>query len=159
MNHFITLRSSDGQEFEIETKIATLSKTIRDFLSKFQTTPTPDAGPISLEVTGGILSKIVDYLKYHYKYPTPAAEYKDPGGNTSPWDLEFCKVDLPTISELINAANYLGIEDLLYLMCKALANIIKGKTTDQINKVFGVEGEFTFEERERTRKQQEQWKE
>ena len=37
---------------------------------------------------------------------------------------------------------------MLEVCCKAVAEMIKGKTPQEIKKVFGVEGEFTQEEKE-----------
>ncbi|XP_063292267.1 S-phase kinase-associated protein 1-like [Pelobates fuscus] len=44
------------------------------------------------------------------------------------WDQEFLKVDQGTLFELILAANYLDIKGLLDVICKTVANMIKGKT-------------------------------
>jgi len=50
----------------------------------------------------------------------------------SEWDQTFCKVDQPTLFELILAANYLDIKPLLDLCCKTVAMMIKGKTPEEI---------------------------
>jgi len=65
-----------------------------------------------------------------------------------PWDKEFCNVDQPTLFEMILAANYLDIKPLLDLTCKTVANMIKGKTPEEIRKTFGVNQPFTPEEEE-----------
>lgn len=64
------------------------------------------------------------------------------------WDLEFVKVPLATLFEMILAANFLDLKPMLDVTCKAVAEMIKGKTPDEIKKVFGVEGDFTQEEKE-----------
>lgn len=51
------------------------------------------------------------------------------------WDLEFVKVDQSTLFELILAANYLNIKKLLDLCCMTVANMIKGKSPEEIRKV------------------------
>jgi S-phase kinase-associated protein 1 len=85
--------------------------------------------PIPLpNVTGKILSKVIEYCKYHLEHPTPASEEKKDEKRTDdiiPWDQEFCKVDQATLFELILAANYLDIKPLLDLTCKTVANMIK----------------------------------
>lgn len=63
------------------------------------------------------------------------------------WDQEFVAVDMHTLFELILAANYLNIKAMLNLTCKAVAELIKGKSPEEINKLFGIEGDFTAEER------------
>lgn len=63
------------------------------------------------------------------------------------WDAEFVGVPLATLFEMILAANFLDLKPMLDVTCKAVAEMIKGKTPDEIKKVFGVEGDFTEEEK------------
>lgn len=87
--------------------------------------------------------------------------------------MEFCKVDQATLFELILAANYLDIRPLLDLTCKTVANMIKGilpplsscieekltyppgKTPEEIRKTFNIKNDFTPEEEEQVRKENE----
>ena len=61
--------------------------------------------PIPLpNVTGKILSKVVEYCRYHLEHPTPTSDDKKDEKRTDdiiPWDQEFCKVDQATLFELI----------------------------------------------------------
>jgi S-phase kinase-associated protein 1 len=57
--------------------------------------------------------------------------------------------------EIILAANYLDIKPLLDLGCKAVALEIKGKTPEEIRKRFKIENDFTPEEEERIRRENE----
>ena len=47
-------------------------------------------------------------------------------------------MDQGTLFELISAANYLDIEKLLDMACKTVANMIKGKTADEIHNNFSI---------------------
>jgi len=139
----ITLQSHDGQTFNVSdsTGIAAMSATIKNLLED------ADPGhPVPLpNVDGKILSKIVEYCKYHAEHPTQVEDDKTnkKTDDIVPWDLDFCKVDQSTIFELILAANYLDIQDLLDLMCKTVANMIKGKTPDEIRATFNIKNDFT----------------
>ena len=143
----VILQSQDGQEFKVKLEEAKMSETVKNLIE--------DAGvddPVPLPgVTGKILKKIADYMKYHTEHPT--VEDKDIIG----WDLDFCKVDQPTLFDLILAANYLDIKGLLDLTCKTVANMIKGKTPDEIRKTFNIkkDDEFTEAEMEQVRKENE----
>ncbi|CAK9156970.1 unnamed protein product [Ilex paraguariensis] len=54
------------------------------------------------------------------------------------------------------AANYLDIESLLDLTCQTVADMIKGKTADEIRNTFNIENDFTPEEEEEIRREN-QW--
>ena len=58
--------------------------------------------------------------------------------------------------ELILAANYLDIKGLLDVTCKTVANMIKGKTPEEIRKTFNIKNDFTEEEEAQVRKEN-QW--
>jgi len=44
------------------------------------------------------------------------------------------------------AANYLDIKGLLDLSCAKIASLMKGKTAEEIRKVFNIPNDFTPEE-------------
>jgi len=67
----------------------------------------------------------------------------------------FCDVDQVSLFEIILAANYLQIEPLLDVSCKTVANMIKGKTPDEIRRTFNIKNEFTPEEEEAIRREDE----
>jgi hypothetical protein len=46
------------------------------------------------------------------------------------------------------AANYLNIKSLLDLTCKTVADMIKGKTPEEIRAHFNIQNDFTPEEEE-----------
>lgn len=55
----------------------------------------------------------------------------------------------------LQAANYLDIKGLLDVTCKTVANMIKGKTPEEIRKTFNIKNDFTPEEEEQVRKENE----
>lgn len=54
------------------------------------------------------------------------------------------------------AANYLNIKSLLDLTCQTVADMIKGKTPEEIRKTFNIKNDFTPEEEEEVRREN-QW--
>ena len=47
---------------------------------------------------------------------------------------------------MLISANYLDIKPLLDVGCKTVANMIKGKSPEQIRQTFNIENDFTPEQ-------------
>lgn len=60
-----------------------------------------------------------------------------------------------TVTNIAQAANYLDIKALLDVGCKTVANMIKGKSPDEIRKTFNIQNDFTPEEEEQIRRENE----
>ena len=153
----VTLQSQDGQTFTVSVTVAKMSETVKNLIDDIGVTDVAIPLP---NVTSKILEKVLVYCNYHIEHPTPVAEGDDKTDekrtdNILPWDKEFCEVDQATLFELILAANYLDIKDLLDLTCKTVANMIKGKTPEEIRKTFNIKNDFTPEEEEQVRKENE----
>ena len=58
--------------------------------------------------------------------------------------------------EIVQAANYLNIKNLLDLTCQTVAGMIKGKTPEEIRKNFSINNDFSPEEEEEVRREN-QW--
>merc|ERR1712184_5575 len=100
---------------------------------------------------GHILQMVIDWADHHKDDPPQDEEDENKEkkiDDIPPWDLDFLKVDQGTLFELILAANYLDIKGLLDLTCKTVANMIKGKTPEEIRKTFNIKNDFTPSEEE-----------
>ncbi|KAM5573441.1 SKP1-like protein 1A [Rosa sericea] len=139
----ITLKSSDGETFDIEEVVALESQTIKHMVED----DCVDNGIPLPNVTGVILAKVIEYCKKHVEERT--AELKT-------WDREYIDVDQNVLFDLILAANYLNIKGLLDLACQQVADMIKGKTPEEIRKTFNIKNDFTPEEEEEIRREN-QW--
>jgi S-phase kinase-associated protein 1 len=53
------------------------------------------------------------------------------------------------------AANYLEISTLLDEGCKIIANMIKGKSPSEIRRIFNIQNDFTPEEEEQIKRENE----
>ena len=109
-------------------------------------------------VNAAILKKVIQWATYHKDDPPPPEDDENKEKRTddiSSWDSDFLKVDQGTLFELILAANYLDIKGLLDVTCKTVANMIKGKTPEEIRKTFNIKNDFTPAEEEQIRKENE----
>ena len=102
-----------------------------------------------------ILQRVITYCEYHANPKGEDGKDKTEDDKKN-FDLDYVKVDQATLFELILAANYLDIKDLLDLCCQTVANMIKGKTPAEIRKTFNIKNDFTPEEEEEVRKEN-QW--
>ncbi|KAI6671532.1 hypothetical protein NL676_006417 [Syzygium grande] len=105
-------------------------------------------------VTSRILAKVIEYCKKHVE--SAKSEDRTTEEDLKAWDAEFVKVDQATLFDLILAANYLNIKGLLDLTCQTVADMIKGKTPEEIRKTFNIKNDFTPEEEEDVRREN-QW--
>lgn len=53
----------------------------------------------------------------------------------------------------MQAANYLDIKNLIDLTCQTLANMMIGKSPEEIRQMYNIENDFTPEEEEEIRKE------
>ncbi|KAL3723700.1 hypothetical protein ACJRO7_035812 [Eucalyptus globulus] len=158
----ITLRSSDGESFDVEQSVAVESQTIKHMI---EDGCADNAIPLP-NVNSKILAKVIEYCKMHIlakvieyckKHVESAKdEYRVDDEDLKAWDADFVKVDQATLFDLILAANYLNIKSLLDLTCQTVADMIKGKTPEEIRKTFSIRNDFTPEEEEEVRREN-QW--
>jgi len=69
------------------------------------------------------------------------------------FDKNFIRVEQSMLFELILAANFLNMQDLLDLGCQTVANSIKGKSPEEIRKQFNIKNDFTPQEEEEVRRE------
>ncbi|KAL6209843.1 hypothetical protein ACLB2K_020782 [Fragaria x ananassa] len=149
----LTLKSEDGEVFEIEETVAVQSQTIKHMV---EDDCADNAIPLP-NVKGPILARVIEYLKKHVADAEDNKESKkEDVVSLKEFDDEFLKVDQSVLFDLILAANYLNIKELLDLTCQAVADMIKGKTPEQIRKTFNIKNDFTPEEEEEVRREN-QW--
>ena len=115
-----------------------------------------EAVPIP-NVNAAILKLVIQWATYHKDDPLPNDDdtMRYENINISDWDASFLSVDQGTLYELILAANYLDIKGLLTVTCATVANMIKGKTVEEIRKHFNIKNDFTPSEEEQIRKENE----
>ncbi|PKA59619.1 SKP1-like protein 1B [Apostasia shenzhenica] len=151
----ITLKSSDGEEFVVAEAVARESQTILHMIED----GCASSGIPLPNVNSKILAKVIEYCKKHVESTSKssaAGDDKSVDEELKNWDAEFVKVDQATLFDLILAANYLNIKGLLDLTCQTVADMIKGKTPEEIRKTFNIKNDFTPEEEEEVRREN-QW--
>jgi len=153
----VKLQSSDGKVFEVTSKVARLSVTIRTMLDDLNI-KADDPEPIPLaNVPAHILSLVLKWAEQHQNdEPVPEQEEEDEEEKpvlVGEWDKSFLSaLDHSTLFELITAANFLDVKGLMAVACKTVADMLTGKTPEEIRKEFDIEDDLSEEEKERIRK-------
>ncbi|XP_010514081.1 PREDICTED: SKP1-like protein 14 [Camelina sativa] len=159
----IELVSSDGESFVIEEVVARKLQIVRHMI---EDECADKAIPLT-NVTGKILSMVIEYCKTHVNVVDAEEESKEDkekkeadsmsgeeAVKLKEWEAEFLKdKDLATIFQLILAANYLNVKGLLDLTCQNVADHIKDMTPEEVRVIFNIENDFTPEEEEKVRKE------
>nr|XP_025626721.1 uncharacterized protein LOC112720112 isoform X2 [Arachis hypogaea] len=94
------------------------------------------------------LKKVIDYCTHHTHHQNDNQE------DLEAWDAQFLNVDSNGLYDLLMAANYLEIRNLLDLIYGTIKNMIKGKKIDEIRRILNIKDHgFTPEEEEQNRKE------
>ncbi|KAL3634327.1 SKP1-like protein 1A [Castilleja foliolosa] len=145
----IVLRSSDGELLEVEEAVAVESQTIKNMI---EDGCADNVIPLH-NVTGVILSKVIEYCKRHVDASAPKTDDEPSPTAVSEEEIKVLfKDDQDTLFDLILAAKYLNIKSLLDLTCQTVADMMKGKTPEEIRKMFNLKNDYTPEEEEEVRK-------
>ena len=126
--------TEEGTEVEIDTKIAEMSKLIKEILDG-KDDDDDESIPIP-NVKEATLTKVVEFCQHHLEDPLPEIEKPLKTNNLSDVVPEFygnyIDIEVEPLYELILAANYLDIRDLLELSCAKVASLMRGKTIPEI---------------------------
>ncbi|KAI0028162.1 Skp1 family, dimerization domain-containing protein [Vararia minispora EC-137] len=153
----VLLVTSDNEQFIVDKDVAERSVLIKNMLEDVGESDQPIPLP---NVSSSVMRKVLQYCEHHRgeKLPT-TEEYQDENRkrttDISEWDQKFISVDQEMLFEIILAANYLDIKPLLDVGCKTVANMIKGKSPEEIRKLFNIVNDFTPEEEAQIRKENE----
>lgn len=150
----VELVSKDEQTFKVPRDVVMQSGLVKDMLEENEGDDVPSI-PLP-NVESKALAKVIEYIKHHHNNKADEIEKPLKGkieDVISKWDKSFLEIDQSLLIELIMAANYLNIKDLLDLTCAKVASMIKGKSPEQIREMFGIENDFTPEEEEKIREE------
>merc|ERR1712039_284691 len=158
----IKLRSSDEDIIEVDIEVAKMSRTIRTMMENLGIDESEDVEeelPL-LKVDSVILKKVLEWATHHKDDPQPTPEEEEEEDflileqeqritiRITEWDRRFLQVDQPTLFDIIQAANYLDIKVLLDVATITLADLIKGKTSKEIQDTFSIKKDATPKEEE-----------
>ena len=147
--HTVRLVSGDKEVFEVSLEVAMQSRTLKATIDAWMATGGMGAGnsiPCPA-VESPILCKTIEFCTWHLKAEADGT----PEDAKKEWSQKFVDVDQGTLFHMVMAANVLDIKPLLDLTCKAVADMIKGKTPEEIRAHFNIN--LTPEEEEEVRRE------
>lgn len=154
----LQLASSDGEIIDVDKDVAERSVLIKNMVADLGEETMTEAIPIP-NVNAGVLKKVIEWCTHHRADPPTAADddsdSRKKTTDIDEWDAKFMQVDQEMLFEIILAANYLDIKALLDVGCKTVANMIKGKSPEEIRKTFNIVNDFTPEEEDQIRRENE----
>jgi S-phase kinase-associated protein 1 len=146
----VKIKSKDDQIFELTVEQAQLSELLNPMCDSHEAIPV-------LEVSGNILKLVKEFLEYyvtdkmnHIEKPLISTNMKEV---VQEWYADFLERNDNDILDLILAANFMDIKSLLDLTCAYTASKIKGKSPEEIRKMFDIENDFSPEEETQIREE------
>ncbi|KAI1774622.1 E3 ubiquitin ligase complex SCF subunit sconC [Hypoxylon cercidicola] len=153
----LTLISKDDVKISISRKAASLAQILEDLIEDLPESETELPVPLDA-VDGATLKIVVDWCEHHSQHSQEQSETFNPSSpcEIPPWDTAFLTFDnKQTIFDVTNAANYMNIETLLDYCIKKVAKSLMGKSTQEMRDCLGIESDYTPEEEEKIRKENE----
>ncbi|XP_049375467.1 SKP1-like protein 1A [Solanum verrucosum] len=84
------------------------------------------------------MTKVIEYWKKHLEDGVSKYMLMD-------FDKAFVNVHHSILHAFILAANFLNDKEILDMICQEVADMIKGKTPEEIRKEFDIKNDFTPE--------------
>ncbi|KAF9769874.1 E3 ubiquitin ligase complex SCF subunit scon-3 [Fusarium sp. DS 682] len=156
----VWLASNDSAVIEVDRVVAERSMLIKNMLDDIGDEGINAENPIPIpNVNEAVLRKVIEWCDHHRNDPPQAqddeSDARKKTTDIEEWDQKFMQVDQEMLFEIILASNYLDIKPLLDVGCKTVANMIKGKSPEEIRKTFNITNDFTPEEEEQIRRENE----
>jgi len=161
----VILRSSQPEKkrYEVPEAAARLSVILGGMLDGGCTI---DDDGVVIPFTARTLDTVFEYCSKHAEAtksdsdPNPSAEASVGGVNTAAsenledWDRNLVdRLSTDDLYDVIHSANFLEIKGLLDIVYQRAADMIKGKTPDEIRATFSIANDFTQEEEDELREQ------
>eukprot|EP00347_Sterkiella_histriomuscorum_P016771 403351914 len=145
-NRLVQLQTIEGTITEVPVSIiqhSILIKGMIDDADVEEEIPLPDIQKKTLDQIIEFLTHLKDNAAPDIEKPLRSNNFEDA---TTPWYANFMNKDDDTIQDLILAANYMDIKQLLDLGCAKMGCIIRSLDIKQFRQRFNIVNDFTPEE-------------
>ncbi|ODM90405.1 S-phase kinase-associated protein 1 [Orchesella cincta] len=150
----VMLESSDKGFILADIEIVQASPTIKELMAKlgWNAKEGGDCKAIKLsQVNFEVLKIIIEWLEYHRNdpyLPSTTRFTENPTNVIEAWDEDFFRgLDTGRLMELILSAQYLELKGLEDVACKFMANLMIGKTAEQIGEILNIKCDLSDQEK------------
>lgn len=101
-----------------------------------------------MRINSVVLEKILVWADFHKDDQPPKEDdgREKKSNDICEFDVEFLKLDQATLFEMLIAANFLNIQALLETICKTIANMMIGRTPEEIRQMFNIKNDLSSED-------------
>ncbi|KAJ2777520.1 hypothetical protein GGI15_004476 [Coemansia interrupta] len=157
----LVVRTSTGTEYTVEEKVAQQMVGLKDLVTS-TTEDGKTTNKLDEKVKDAAFAKALEFCTHHKDDPSPIERPEEEDSprtlDMTPWDEKFINMDTQLLVDVVNLANLLKIDRMVTVACMRIADMVRDKSAEQIREMFGVAEDFTEEEREQIRKENE-WQE
>ena len=164
----ISIQSSDGDNFKVDSDAAKKSVTIQTMLEDLGVEANNEEDEVKEvlplpNIDSEVLRKVIDWCEQHKNDPEPEKEEESKDGERKQkqivklegWDEEFMSTinyinkQGPSITlDIIIAANYLHVQGLIDITTMEVARKMENKTPEQIRELFKLENDLEIHDDE-----------
>jgi S-phase kinase-associated protein 1 len=164
----VTLVTKDGYRETVPRHVFSHSTIIMNMLEEEDEDDDPETGPVVPlpNIAKTEFLKVLEYARYNWNKDEEEIEkplkdklenvVKDETNKKFVQSLYAGDDNIELLVNMLNAANYLDMRNLLHLCAAQVASTMKGKSVEEIRALFDIECDFTPEELERI-KEENKW--
>ena len=139
MVYFVCGLVDDAEKIKCETTACRQSILVDSMLDSCD----EDDADIPLDLPSSVVKLVVEFLHHHETNPMCKIDLPISTNNlaeiVSEWDAKFMdKLPVKDLKLVFGAANYMEIKDLLSLCACKFACLVKGKSNEELEAMFGV---------------------
>jgi len=150
--------SKEGDVFDVPMAVAKMSKLVESTIDEEEEDEDEQYEIPLPNVRAEVLSKVIEYCTHHadveamtpIETPLKSSKIEE---IVQQWYADYVKVEQELLFELVTAANFMDIKPLLDLTCLAVSVMIKGKSAEEIRKIFNISSDFNPEDEARVREE------
>jgi S-phase kinase-associated protein 1 len=152
----VNLISSEGERFPTPIPVASLSELVKTTIDDDDDDGETQDVPIP-NVKAATLTKVLEFCTHYQteemtpiQTPLKSSKIDD---LVQPWYAAYVQVDQSLLFELVTAANFMDIKPLLDLTCLAVSVFIKGKSAEELRRMFNIADQLSPEEEAQVREE------